>query len=174
MGYRIKMYGEGFNILGKYEGWHYGIWTDCMPKVFVFLKPVNKEDFVFCTLASTKDEDGIEYPNPFCGCMKLSWTSCIDGYFNEITQEEAQLLLDTKLNRFDGYMPKIGDIIYYCFGYDNSVHALEITGYDYRNDDIRLLYKSDTLFFGYNDSVSIKEYEIWWFKTKEEAEKVFQ
>lgn len=63
----------------------------------------------------------------------------------------------------------------YCYEMeiDDSVHALEITGYDYRSDDIRLLYKSDTLFFGYNDSVSIKEYGIWWFKTKEEAENVF-
>lgn len=47
MAYKFKQYGDGFKILGKYEGWHYGIWIDCMPKSFVFLKPINDNDYVF-------------------------------------------------------------------------------------------------------------------------------
>lgn len=32
MAYKFKQYGHGFKILGKYQGWHYGIWTDSMPE----------------------------------------------------------------------------------------------------------------------------------------------
>lgn len=48
MAYKFKQYGHGFKILGKYQGWHYGIWTDSMPESFVFLKPINDKDFCVC------------------------------------------------------------------------------------------------------------------------------
>lgn len=92
MGYTYKQYGAGFEILGKYEGWHYGIWKDSIPETFVFLKPVNEKDFVFCCLSSIKNG----WPDMFCGTLKAGWMKCAVGYFSEISEKETQELLDTK------------------------------------------------------------------------------
>lgn len=86
MAYKFKQYGDGFKILGKYEGWHYGIWIDCMPKSFVFLKPINDNDYVFTCVDSIK----AHYIDRFCGRIELSWIKCINGKFIEISAEEAQ------------------------------------------------------------------------------------
>ena len=108
MAYKFKQYGDGFKILGKYEGWHYGIWIDCMPKSFVFLKPINDNDYVFTCVDSIK----AHYIDRFCGRIELSWIKCINGKFIEISAEEAQKLLDEKLSGYDSIPhPKIGDTI---------------------------------------------------------------
>lgn len=67
MAYKFTQYGDGFKILGKYEGWHYGIWIDCMPKSFVFLKPINDNDYVFTCVDSIK----AHYIDRFCGRIEL-------------------------------------------------------------------------------------------------------
>jgi len=108
MSYKFKQYGPGFEILGKRDGWHYGIWTDSMPKAFVFLKPVNKNDFVFCDLTS---HDG-NMPNSFCGVLKPFWLQCVNGVFTEISEEDAQKLLNTKMMRYSNIPSlKYGDVI---------------------------------------------------------------
>lgn len=106
MSYYKKQYGNGFKILGKYEGWDYGIWEESLPSEFVFLKKINEEDFVFCSMKT-------ENENLFCGILKKCWTKCIDGNYQEIDEKEAQMLLQTKMNRYD-HIPKVkeGDAIY--------------------------------------------------------------
>ncbi len=108
MAYKFKQYGYGFKILGKYQGWHYGVWTDSMPESFVFLKPINDKDFVFACADSTREH----YTDIFCGKMELSWIKCINHKFTEISAEEAQKLLDEKLSVYDSIpRPKIGDTV---------------------------------------------------------------
>lgn len=101
----MEQYGEGFKILGEYQGWHYGIWDGCLPSEFVFLKAINDEDFIFCSMLP----DNL---NQFCGILKTNWTRCINGEIQSIDEEEAKMLLETKLNRYD-HIPEvhIGDVI---------------------------------------------------------------
>ena len=126
MAYKFKQYGHGFKILGKYQGWHYGIWTDSMPKSFVFLKPINDKDFVFACADSMRAHDS----DIFCGKMKLSWIKCINHEFIEISAEEAQKLLDEKLSVYDSIpRPKIGETILVQLPISDEWEEMKVTDY---------------------------------------------
>ena len=126
MAYKFTQYGDGFKILGKYEGWHYGIWIDCMPKSFVFLKPINDNDYVFACVDSIK----AHYIDRFCGRIELSWIKCINGKFIEISAEEAQKLLDEKLSVYDSIQhPKIGDTILVRLSTSDEWEEMKVVDY---------------------------------------------
>lgn len=102
---KVDQYGNGFKILGEYQGWHYGIWERCLPSEFVFLKAINEKDFVFCSMLSDNS-------NQFCGVLKVKWTKCMDGKIQSINEQEAKMLLEAKLDQYE-HIPEvhIGDII---------------------------------------------------------------
>ena len=109
MAYKIKQYGPGFKVFGTFKGWHFALWEDSCPKSFVFLKRLNEKDFIICDVNPMKEKQ----VNLYCGILKLFWFSCIDGWITEITEEEAQNLLDTKMNKYS-FLPSVkeGDEIY--------------------------------------------------------------
>lgn len=49
----------------------------------------------------------------FCGTLKTGWMKCAAGYFSEISEKEAQELLDTKTEAYVE-VPELekGDVIY--------------------------------------------------------------
>lgn len=163
MAHQIKQYGSDFTILGKREGWHYGIWRVSIPSCFVFVKPLNKKDFIFCDISAMKDG----WPNPFCGVIKTFWFSCIDGTYEEISEEEAQKLLSTKLDRYKD-IPELkpGDTIY-VLDLQNSVEEDIFVECKYIEqyfveDGLRIRYETP---FAFDSYVKADDYGETW-KTK--------
>lgn len=153
MGYTFKQYGKGFRILGKMDGWHYGIWEDSMPPVHVFLKPINKNDFVFCCIDQSQN-------NKLCGCLELNWFRCLDNEFAEIKKEEAQMLLDTKLNQFE-YIPKVGETIFCRDIYsENETYKCTVKDLIFEETDILILCCDE---YGYDECVYASNYDYDWF-----------
>lgn len=159
MAYKFKQYGDGFKILGKYEGWHYGIWIDCMPKSFVFLKPINDNDYVFTCVDSIK----AHYIDRFCGRIELSWIKCINGKFIEISAEEAQKLLDEKLSVYDSIPhPKIGDTILVRLSTSDEWEEMKVV--DYCNSEYGYQLRVDGRYGDF--SIELGQYQTEW-KLKE-------
>lgn len=158
MAYTIKQYDKGFKILGKYEGWHYGIWEDSMPPAFVFLKPINNEDFVFFYVSST---------NLFCGILQTYWMRCVDGEIAEISEDEAQMLLDTKLNRYD-YIPDIksGDIICVLNHITNEFEEYKAIELYFQKDGMYIRYESN---YG-DDYEKADNYNKTWYLRKDDSD----
>ncbi len=158
-----KLYGCGFNVIGKCDGWDIAIWTDSMPSPAVMLKPLNKKDFVIAVLDSVtmNGSDIAILNNKFCGIIKPSWVTCVNGEFIEISEEEAQSLLNTKLQRYDS-IPKIkeGDYIYVRGQFDDDIEKVKIIELEYAKDGIYLHYDSSII---NNDCVKMDDYKKWWF-----------
>lgn len=148
----IENYGKGFKILGEYQGWHYGIWEKCMPAEFVFVKAINEQDFIFCSMLPDNF-------NQFCGVLKEKWTRCIDGEIQSIDEEEAKMLLETKLNRYE-HVPEvhIGDVILVKEPSNGEYIKSCIKAIDYMSSSIQIGYEN-SYSSGY---VEMDEYEETW------------
>ena len=148
----IENYGKGFKILGEYQGWYYGIWEECLPSEYVFVKAINERDFVFCSMLP----DNL---NQYCGILKANWTRCIDGKIQSIDEEEAKMLLETKLNRYD-HIPEIhiGDIILVKNQSSGEFVKSCIKAIDYMPSSIQIGYENSHN-SGY---VEMDEYEEMW------------
>ena len=86
---KSDFYGWQISLLGHYDGWDYGIWH-CDPRSFVFLKPLNEEEYVMMSIGPELDDRA--YPNKINGT--LVWTYMrVDAEYNEIEKEEFDTLV---------------------------------------------------------------------------------
>ena len=85
-----ELYGDAIVLLGHFDGWDYGIWYDIAPRSFVFIKPINEDEYVMMCIGPELDEKA--YANKVNGT--LAWTFMrVDEEYNEIDKEEFDTLV---------------------------------------------------------------------------------
>lgn len=86
---KSDFYGWQISLLGHFDGWDYGIWH-CEPRSFVFLKPINGQEYVMMCIGPEMDNKA--YANKINGTLVWSYMRADDEY-HEIEKEEFDNLV---------------------------------------------------------------------------------
>ena len=161
MGYTKKIYGTGFKIFKKHQGWDLAIWTDSMPTSLVLMRPISEKEFIFVNIGRNIFNDA-DLPH-------MNWFLCDEeGYIKEISNEEANNIWSNLWDKKKAEVPcKVGDKVYvadqeYCF--EGEVESIECD-----NGEIFIIINEKDI-FNEHLKYNIKDFGKYVFLSEEERD----